>query len=157
MGVETLAGALEREHREIDSGIEAFTSSSSRGPAEVEGLTQAVEALRRHIYLEEELLFPALRSAGLMAPVFVMLREHGEMWRLLDALEAEISADPAGPYVDGLIEQLVPQLEAHNVKEEAILYPQSSMALGEDAEADLREFMESGRRPQGWVCEMART
>lgn len=157
MGVETLAGALEREHREIDSGIEAFRSSSERGPAAVERLTKAAEALRRHIYLEEELLFPALRSAGLMAPVLVMLREHGEMWHLLDALEHEIGADPSGPYVSGLIEELVPRLEAHNLKEEAILYPQSSMALGAAAEADLREFMESGRMPQGWVCEMART
>ena len=84
---DTLAAALEHEHREIDEGIEAFTSGQADAETQTAPLTRAMDALRRHIYLEEEFLFPPLRSAGLMAPVFVMLREHGEMWKTLDLLE----------------------------------------------------------------------
>ncbi|HET7045217.1 MAG TPA: hemerythrin domain-containing protein, partial [Gaiellaceae bacterium] len=58
----TLAAALEREHREIDAGIEAFDVESAENGGRVESLTGAISALRRHIYLEEAFLFPALRS-----------------------------------------------------------------------------------------------
>lgn len=153
---ETLALALEREHREIDAGIEAFTSSPERGPVETEGLTRAIGALRRHIYLEEEILFPPLREAGLVMPVLVMLREHGEMWQLLDALEEEVAKGSTSDTVTSLIDGLVPRLVAHNEKEEAILYPPSDTVLEGRPAAELRAFIESGRMPPGWVCERAR-
>ena len=89
MATNTLAAALEHEHREIDEGIETFTSGRANGAAYSRPSTRAIrDALRRHIYLEEEFLFPPLRVAGMIAPIFVMLREHGEMWKTLDALEA---------------------------------------------------------------------
>jgi DNA-binding transcriptional ArsR family regulator len=74
MGTESLAEALKREHREIDDGIAAFSAS----PADTRPLTRAIWALRCHIYLEEEFLFPLSGEAepALRAPVFVMLREH---------------------------------------------------------------------------------
>ena len=49
METEGLAAALEREHREIDEGIAAFTTS----PGDPQPLAHAIRALRRHIYLEE--------------------------------------------------------------------------------------------------------
>ncbi|MGH3292466.1 MAG: hemerythrin domain-containing protein [Trebonia sp.] len=74
METESLAAALEREHHDIDQGIAAFTAS----PGDPHPLVRAARALRRHIYLEEEFLFPPLGEAepALRAPVFVMLREH---------------------------------------------------------------------------------
>lgn len=153
---ETLAAALEREHREIDEGLEVFAASRGTGEPDTAALAQAVAGLRRHIYLEEELFFPPLRAAGLMAPVLVMLREHGQMWRLLDALEAELARDPAGDATAGLLDDLMPRLEAHNLKEERILYPQADTVLEGDPGQELREVMASGRMPDGWVCEMAR-
>lgn len=58
----TLRAALEREHHEIDAGIEKFLED----PAPTQSLATAFTALRRHIYLEEEYLFPPLRAEGLM-------------------------------------------------------------------------------------------
>ena len=52
----TLADALEREHQEIDLGIAAFRADPRRTAA----LGRALAGLRRHIYLEEEFLFPPL-------------------------------------------------------------------------------------------------
>jgi regulator of cell morphogenesis and NO signaling len=153
---DTLGAALEREHREIDAGIEAFTSGLAAGESQTESLTRAMEGLRRHIYLEEEFLFPPLRAAGMMAPIFVMLREHGEMWKTLDKLDAELSRGTAGAAVAEVCRELEVQLETHNSKEEPILYPQADTVLTASASADLRAFLESGRTPEAWVCAGAR-
>ncbi|MFA1550582.1 hemerythrin domain-containing protein [Actinomadura chokoriensis] len=148
MEIESLAMALEREHREIDAGIEAFTA----GGRDREPLARAVRALRRHIYLEEEFLFPALHAAGLMAPVLVMLREHGEMWATLDALDGEPEADAAIV----LCRRLTVQLLHHNLKEEKILYPELDRVVPEPQGERLRAFLESGEMPAEWVCVRAR-
>ena len=152
-----LAKALEREHREIDAGIEEFTRRRASGEMQPGPLTEAIAALRRHIYLEEEFLFPPLRAAGIMPPVFVMLREHGEMWNVLDALEDDLGENPAADTVVSLCEDLVPRLEAHNAKEEAILYAQADAVLTDDANAALQTFLASSAMPTGWVCERARS
>ena len=152
-----LAKALELEHREIDAGIAAFTSRRAADQVEPHPLTEAIAALRRHIYLEEEFLFPPLRQAGMMPPVFVMLREHGEMWKVLDALEAALGEDPGAEAVLALCDDLVPRLEAHNAKEEAILYAQADAVLSDEAGAYLQAFLSSGAMPEDWVCERARS
>ena len=157
MADDTLAAALLREHREIDEGIETFTSGRAKGPADSGPLTRAIAALRRHIYLEEEFLFPPLRGAGMIAPIFVMLREHGEMWKTLDALEEQLAKDDGAVSALPLCDQLVPQIQAHNAKEEPILYSQADAVLDDVAADQLRAFLDSGRMPQGWVCERARS
>ena len=63
----SLSAVLVHEHNEIDAGIEAFLEGLSLGETRMQELTRAVEALRRHIYLEEEFLFPPLRAAGSIA------------------------------------------------------------------------------------------
>lgn len=153
MEIESLAAALEREHREIDEGIEAFTA----GPPsrDQQPLRCAIRALRRHIYLEEEFLFPPLHQAGLVAPVLVMLREHAQMWKLLDSLERQLDAGAAGAGLT-LCQQLSVQLQHHNLKEERILYPRADEALTASATAQLRAFLDSGELPDGWVCLRAR-
>ena len=60
----TLGAALEREHREIDQAIESYISGSTAGENPAEPSVVAIRALRRHIYLEEAFLFPALRDAA---------------------------------------------------------------------------------------------
>jgi iron-sulfur cluster repair protein YtfE (RIC family) len=154
MEIESLAAALEREHREIDEGIDAFVAGSPSDESGRQRLRQAISALRRHIYLEEEFLFPPLREAGLIAPIFVMLREHGQMWNTLDALEGELeTGTPA--VVARLCRQLMVQLQHHNPKEERVLYPQADHVLGAPASAELREFLDHGELPAGWVCAKA--
>jgi len=150
----SLAEALEREHHEIDAGIEAFGTGGAP-EAERKALVAAIAALRRHIYLEEEFFFPALSEAGLVAPVFVMLREHGQMWRTLDALTLELRADAGNPEVRTLIRELTVQLQHHNGKEEQILYPQADTALDGQAAERLRTFLADGELPGDWVCQRA--
>lgn len=152
---ESLATALEREHRQIDEGIERFQAdpSSSDGSDE---LAAAIAALRRHIYLEEEFVFPALPASGLAAPVFVMLREHAQIWHTLDALEREVAAGCGTSAALQTCHQLLVQLQHHNMKEERILYPEADQAVGAETTARLIGFLESGSLPDGWVCIKAR-
>src|SRR4029079_19214100 len=112
-GERTLALALEREHREIEPAVEAYLSIPDGGQGHAEHLKEAMAALRRHIYLEEEFLFPPLRAAGLVAPIFVMLREHGELWRRMGSIERGLSGEKTGAEVPAC-EQLLAQLERHN-------------------------------------------
>ncbi len=152
----SLAAALEREHREIDEGIEAFGAEHEEGGGRVESLTGAIAALRRHIYLEEQFLFPALRSE-LAVPTIVMLREHGEIWRTLDELEAQLAARGSDQEVRALCRELLARLAAHNGKEEPIFYTRADPGLPAAAAEELRVFLESGRMPEGWVCHDAAT
>ncbi len=146
----SLAAALEREHQEIDAGIAAFSAS----PGDPRLLARAILALRRHIYLEEELLFPLLGEAepALRAPVLVMLREHAQIWAVLDALERE----PGGGAGRALCRQLASQLLHHNMKEERVLYPRADDVLPQAAAGRLRAFLSTGELLEGWVCVKAR-
>ena len=81
----------------------------------------------------------------------VMLLEHGKLWDLLDAMEAGLAA---GESVADHWAELEPLLEAHNMKEERILYP-SGDSLLDAATVDVIRRAMSEPMPQGWVCEMA--
>lgn len=153
-----LSEALTREHRDIDAGIEAFAADLDRSIVDPEPLLVALDALRRHIYLEEVFLFPAIRAAGLVMPVLVMLREHGTLWRLMDEmaeLVAEGDIEEAEGRLRTMCDELLARLDEHNGKEEPIIYPHAETDLTEDAANELAEFMRTGSTPDGWVCEAA--
>lgn len=157
MAVPTLAEALEREHRDIDSGIEVVIEGLKDEELRLDPLHRAMTALRRHIYLEEEFLFPPLRETGLIAPVFVMVREHGQMWRTLDALAEELRSHQDIATITNLCRTLGELESSHNPKEEQILYSQVDHVLSNSANTDLRTFLDFGQMPAGWVCEAARS
>ena len=91
----------------------------------------------------------------MVPPVLVMLREHGEIWRTLDALELEVGPGTAAATAQDRCRELLAQLASHNAKEEPIVYPQGDAVLSEQAKAELHEFIDSGRMPLGWVCAQA--
>jgi iron-sulfur cluster repair protein YtfE (RIC family) len=148
---DSIAAALEREHQLVDEGIEAFAADPS-SPQASDRLAAAITALRRHIYLEEEFLFPAVYAAdpaGLRASLAVMLREHGQMWRVLDEVEQIVRDDGDTPAALSLCHRLAIQLQHHNRKEERVVYPLADTAI---PPRRLAQFLESGRRPDDWVC-----
>jgi len=151
---ETIRAALEREHHEIDRGVEGFLAAGDVAP---DSLRTAMAALRRHIYLEEELLFPPLREAGLLAPVLVMLNEHGELWRAMDALEQQLDSGTPLAELHDAGSALLAQLAAHNAKEEPILYGRADEVLSADAAAQLHDFLAHEALPDGWTCVRAVT
>ncbi len=157
--VETLSAALQREHHEIDEGLATLTTDAGPDGQDPAAVMEAIHALRRHIYLEEEFLFPPLADAGLLAPVFVMLREHSQIWATLDALQRELNSNAAaaGRAAQALGHQLAVQLQHHNLKEEKILYPQADQVLTAGATRHLQTLVQTGQLPEGWVPTKTRT
>lgn len=153
---QTVGTVLEQEHRDIDAGLGRFAEGVPQGEWRSGELATAARALRRHIYLEETLLFPSLRAAGLVAPVMVMVREHGEIWQALDEVEAHDGQRTDRKAALDAYTRLMRLLEAHNGKEEVILYPAADRALDAETDTVLREFLSAGTLPTGWVCEHLR-
>ncbi|MGB3709024.1 hemerythrin domain-containing protein [Gordonia sp. (in: high G+C Gram-positive bacteria)] len=153
----TLAEVLTVEHHAIDAGIEKFVAASPSGNVRewAAPLTEAMNALRRHIYLEEELVFPQLRNGPLMMPIMVMLNEHGEMWRRMAALDEQLSADdvdqePTRSTVVAECSAMLELLDNHNSKEEPVIYPHLDSDMDDDSQAFLRDFLTDGTTPEGW-------
>jgi len=149
----TLRAVLEREHHEIDGGIEAFLAGTDGLGAATLRLTTALGALRRHIYLEEEFLFPPLRASGMLAPLFVMLSEHRELWQQMARLDEQLAADASLAELRETCTTLLAQLDRHNTKEEPIIYGQADAVLSEDARAELHDFIAHEALPPGWACQ----
>ena len=149
----TLTDALEREHHEIDAGLEAFGEALARGRVAAEAFGPAADALRRHIYLEEEHLFPPLRARGLFGPITVMIREHADIWPLLDVIEAGIADGAPAEAMGETFRQLTSLLEEHNFKEERIVYPSADQSLPEAEAAEMHTLIEDASMPEGWRCQ----
>jgi len=91
----------------------------------------------------------------MMMPVFVMLREHGQLWDAMAGLDELLAADADPALLNDACRNLLSQLDAHNSKEEPIIYPQADAKLSDEATARLHEFLAGGQMPEGWRCETA--
>lgn len=144
------------EHHSIDDRLGDFVAGLGEGEVRAESFRASAKELRHHIYVEEAHLFPPLRAVGLIPPVLVMLREHGEMWDVLDGIDRLLDADT--PDVVALrreCERLTAQLEAHNMKEEQILYPAADERLATEDLEKVSTSLVDGDLPDGWRAEMA--
>lgn len=140
---------LEVQHRRIDAGIKGIVD----GGGQLSALAESLALLRLHLYVEEELLFPPLARSGLTMPVFVMKREHGLMWPLLETLAgACVAAAPAAGLHD-TARELFQLLQMHNPKEEQIVYTAADRLAAGDA--TLVQALESARLPDAWACALA--
>jgi hypothetical protein len=97
-----------------------------------------------------------LAGVGLVAPIFVMLREHGQIWAILDKLDAALAGNAAPELLRDACRRLTVLEQHHNPKEERIIYSQADYALTVPAAGRLRACLASGELPDGWVCERAR-
>lgn len=147
----TPARLLEQQHRRIDRGIKALFD----GSGSVAELAEALQLLRVHIHLEEAVLFPPLEQEGLTMPVFVMQREHGLMWPLLEQLAAACAAGSAAQALQDDCRELFKQLQIHNPKEEQILYAAADRLAAERADGALLRALQEARMPDGWRCARA--
>ncbi|MDP2762714.1 MAG: hemerythrin domain-containing protein [Sideroxyarcus sp.] len=92
-------------------------------------------AMTQHFRMEEEILFPALQSAGGPAgPVQIMLMEHAQMNDLFEQMAIALAAKDAQSY-GGIAETLLIVMQQHNHKEEQILYPIADHILAAQREA----------------------
>ena len=143
-----------------DAGLAAYFTRSHRGCdeswAEVEAAADAGDdaalrarwrdferGFRRHLAMEESLIFPSVEAATGMAdagPTHVMRAEHQQMRGVLDQMAAAMERGDC----DELLDQgdtLHILIQQHNVKEEGVLYPLAERVLSPEW-PELREKLD---------------
>lgn len=157
-GEVSLAQVFTVEHHEIDAGIERYLADTDADPVRrAEPLLSAMKALRRHIYLEEEIVFPYLQQGTLMMPLMVMRKEHGQLWQRIDALVDTLHNSSGEPtQVEEICTEILQLLGRHNQKEEPIIYPHMDADLTADEQDKVRDLLAGGTMPEGWICEALR-
>ncbi len=151
----SLSTALEREHETVDAGLATFLEKLDAGSVDVDALRVTLVALRRHIYMEEQILFPPINVGAQMMAVFGMIRGHGEIWRTMDALDYLAGRAADHDQLRETCQQLLALLADHNKVEEPVIYPAADTGLTPETAAELSEFLAAGRMPDGWVCAKA--
>jgi len=128
-----LEATFKGNHREIDSRWAEVEAAVERadGEAVATAWQRFDSGLRRHLAMEEEVLFPAFEAATGMTgggPTFVMRSEHSQMRGVLDQMAAAMEKGDHGELVDQG-DTLLLLIQQHNAKEEGMLYPMAERAL----------------------------
>lgn len=100
------------------------------------------EGLRRHIRIEEEVLFPEFeaRTGVTQGPTRVMRHEHRQIEEALEAMREALDRADAAAFRAGDA-RLLEVLSPHNAKEERILYPTTDQHLTPEERRLLLERM----------------
>ena len=133
----TIAEFMTADHKACDDQFAiaeeaALTEDWSKAEAAFNAFR---DGMARHFRMEEDVLFPSLKSAGgPSGPVHIMLMEHAQIKELLKQMGTTVEHKDAQGY-GGLSETLLMVMQQHNHKEENILYPIMEDILGHDREA----------------------
>jgi len=141
---------FQHAHNRVEGWLMDFQDSLSDSRPCAEFFDRAVEELRRHMFVEEELIFP-LAKEELAGPVGDLLEEHGRISDLVEQLAALLrhGSDPSEIRTFGT--RLMGLLAAHTAEEDLGIYPDLLARLSPDeAQAHLAEA-ETMEAPPGWV------
>lgn len=107
--------------------------------------------LQRHVVWEESILFPLFeRKTGQAGPTDVMRAEHRRIGDRLEAIHQKVKRqDPAS---DDTEAELLALLDAHNQKEETVLYPAIDRLTSDEEKADTFRAMEEVPAEAYRVC-----
>ena len=123
---------LQWDHERLDwILIDATTLAASGNRAGAAArFAEFCTRLRRHIRMEEEILFPAFeRATGEKGPTAQMVHEHVEIQDRLAQMAAALASDATAGSFPDLRRRLLGVLGHHNAKEERIVYPMSDQRL----------------------------
>lgn len=142
---DSISGCYTEDHDRLDSLFLQFrTLKTSDRETAVAAFNEFKSGLERHIVWEEEILFPSFeRKTGHSGgPTEVMREEHRQIRGFLGAIADKLTSDATdtAPEEVGLLSVL----EAHNQKEEGILYPMIDQMTG--AEERIEIFSEMDQR-----------
>ncbi len=147
----TVTGVLRDEHHWIDGQFQTFKQGLAKGRVDGKPFQDAAKVLHRHIYLEEEVLFPEVEARGLMGPTMVMAQEHGQICSLLDEILDLIVGKASAGRVQDAMRKLEAILSGHNFKEENVLYPAADEMLSGEGDGVISRLKEA-KAPEGWTC-----
>lgn len=137
--MESISSYMQRDHVVIDGIAQRAVGDAEARDWEALARDGAefLRRLRRHIEVEEQVLFPAFEQrTGMSAtgPSVQMRVEHDQMQPILAQMQSAVAAQDGAGYqraTKALLDILVP----HNMKEEQMMYPMLDKAVGADAQA----------------------
>lgn len=132
----TVTEYLHTDHRRLDGIFNNFMNAVKGNELDeaTKGFREFRLGLKRHIRVEEDILFPVFeQKTGMFdgGPTAVMRMEHKEIQELLDRILAAAEGKEPDKAISSS-NSLINILMEHNMKEEHILYPESDDFLTEE-------------------------
>jgi iron-sulfur cluster repair protein YtfE (RIC family) len=115
---------LETDHREVEDLFAKAESTS--GAARQQVVTKIASELTLHAQVEEQIVYPAMRQAGLDDLVDEAEQEHARVKELVAQLE---TMDATTDDVEGVLGQLESEVNHHVEEEESEAFPKFRQAV----------------------------
>jgi iron-sulfur cluster repair protein YtfE (RIC family) len=128
---------LEHDHREVEDLF--AKAESTAGAAKQQVVTKIASELTLHAKVEETIVYPAMRQAGLTDIVDESIEEHAKVKDLVARLEA---TDGTPTDVDPILTQLKADVQHHVEEEERDSFPKFREAVGADELEELGDRVE---------------
>ena len=137
---------LKDDHKTVDGLFKKFEKTKdTASPAEKRELVdQMIEELTIHAYIEEEVFYPAARSASEDTKEHVLesVEEHHVVVWMLSEL---MNLDPADETFDAKVTVLMENVHHHVEEEETEWFPQVRKLLGRNRLVELGEQMAAAK------------
>ena len=132
---------LETDHREVEDLFAKAESTS--GAAKQQVVTKIASELTLHAEVEEQIVYPAMREAGLTDIVDEAEQEHSKVKELVAQLE---TMDGATDEVDSVLAQLKADVQHHVEEEESEGFPKFREAVDQSELQTLATQVEGAKQ-----------
>ena len=132
---------LETDHREVEDLFAKAESTS--GAAKQQVISKIASELTLHAQVEEEIVYPAMRAAGLTDIVEEAEREHGKVKDLVAQLEA---ADGTTDEAEPILAELKSDVQHHVEEEESEGFPKLRDAVDQAQLEELGAKVEEAKQ-----------
>lgn len=154
MTEQTITNYFKTDHERLDALFLQFQASQKDNPSKTkEYFREFKSGLERHIFWEEELLFPLFEKAVGMSesgPTTVMRYEHEGLCETLGNIHSKVRSGRFGAEAESAM--LMAALSEHNRKEESILYPMIDKAVTEKDRDEIFNKMKSFPEKHSCCC-----
>ena len=134
---------MAQDHRDCDQLFAKAENAASKEDWETasQAFNEFIQAMERHLGIEELTLFPAFEEAtGIVTgPTEMMRMEHEQMRTLFSEMKAAMEQRDSDNYL-GEAETLLILMQQHNMKEEQILYNIMDQRLPDDVSNWQKKF-----------------
>jgi hemerythrin-like domain-containing protein len=130
---------LKQQHREVEQLFEQYEKAGDRAKATKKKLCEQIsDALAAHATIEEQIFYPATKSARTEELLHEAVEEHLSAKRIIaDLVEGDVDDDR----MDAAMKVLKEQIEHHVEEEEKELFPKVSKLLDAGRLEELGEEM----------------
>jgi iron-sulfur cluster repair protein YtfE (RIC family) len=132
---------LETDHREVEDLFAKAETTS--GAAKQQVVTKIASELTLHAEVEEQIVYPAMRDAGLGDIVEEAEQEHSKVKQLVAQLE---TMDATTDDVDSVLAELKADVEHHVEEEETEGFPKFRDAVDQATLQDLATKVEQAKQ-----------